>query len=245
MSDSDANGLPKADAVDVVYTIIKAGVAGIPYIGGPAAQILAAVIAPPINRRRDLWFEDLAERLSRIEGKVAGFTLEALGENEAFLTTVLQATQTAARTHQKEKHEALRNAVLNTALGHNPNEDKNLMFLRFIDELMPSHLDVLAILHDPQGEYSRRGVPWFDTSFPWGGRNLIHRALDPEEKYVPFYDQVVRDLYTRGLIDIESVGITFHAGEIGKRRTTHMGEEFLVYITAPPEDTAESRGSSS
>ena len=49
------------------------------------------------------------------------------------MSVVLQATQAALRTHQAEKLEALRNAVLNVAAGKGPSDDMQMVFLSFID----------------------------------------------------------------------------------------------------------------
>ena len=51
-----------------------------------------------------------------------GTDLDSLKRNEKFIDTVLQATQIALRSHQEEKRTALRNAVMNTAIGAAPND---------------------------------------------------------------------------------------------------------------------------
>ena len=48
------------------------------------------------------------------------------------------ATQIAIRNHQRKKLEALRNAVLNSALVNASEEDIQLMFLNFIEYLTTS-----------------------------------------------------------------------------------------------------------
>ena len=50
--------------------------------------------------------------LQNLEEKVKGLTIDTLQDNDAFITTVMRATQSAIRNHQKEKLEALRNATL-------------------------------------------------------------------------------------------------------------------------------------
>jgi hypothetical protein len=85
-----------------------------------------------------MWFESLAERLKAIEGK-----LESLADNPAFVTTVLQATQIALRTHQEEKLEALRNAVVNSTTDQGLEPDLRAVFLNFVDAFTPTHLRIL------------------------------------------------------------------------------------------------------
>jgi hypothetical protein len=55
---------------------------------------------------------------------VNDLTPERLATNEAFVTVTMQASQGAIRNHQQAKLEALRNAVLNSALPNPPQEDE-------------------------------------------------------------------------------------------------------------------------
>jgi hypothetical protein len=83
-----------------------------------------------------------AERLKIIEGK-----LESLAANPTFVTTVLQATQIALRTHQEEKLEALRNAVANSG-GNQLQDDTRAVFLNLVDTFTPTHLRILKYFKD-------------------------------------------------------------------------------------------------
>jgi len=74
--------------------------------------------------------------------------LESLGENAAFVTTALQATQIALRTHQEEKLEALRNAVVNSASDRSLDDDTRSIFLTFVDAFTPTHLRILKYFQD-------------------------------------------------------------------------------------------------
>jgi hypothetical protein len=58
----------------------------------------------------------------------------------------MHATQAAIRNHQKEKLEALRNAVLNSAEKNALDEDIKLMFVSLIDTFTPWHLRILSSL---------------------------------------------------------------------------------------------------
>lgn len=75
----------------------------------------------------------IAERLYELEKKVNGFRIESLKENQVFLTTVMHATTAALRNHQKEKLEALQNAVLNSAMNIDVDENLQLLFWDLVD----------------------------------------------------------------------------------------------------------------
>jgi hypothetical protein len=134
-------------------SLAKAGLSAIPVVGGPAAEIFSTVIAPPLTRRRDEWVESIARSLKDLEGKVAGFKIENLRDNKIFITTVMHATQAAIMNHQVEKLNALRNAVLNSALGINIDENTQHMSLEYIDGLTALHLKVLSFLDEPRAGF--------------------------------------------------------------------------------------------
>lgn len=132
---------------DLAYTIVKAGISAVPIVGGPATELFSAIITPPLSRRRDAWIESIAEGLERLVQKVDGFRIEDLAENKSFITIVMHASQIAIRNHQGEKLEALRNAILNSALVNPIEDDLQLIFLKFIDDLTPWHFRILEFLN--------------------------------------------------------------------------------------------------
>ena len=93
----------------------------IPTIGGPALELFNTIIAPPFERRRNEWLESLANRLDALE-KEKRLKIEQLSGNEEFISVVMHATTVAIRNHKQEKIDALRNAVLNSALGQSPGD---------------------------------------------------------------------------------------------------------------------------
>ena len=113
--------VPEATLEDRLHTLAKAGIASIPVAGAAASELFTIILAPPLEKRRVEWMNDVAERLKELE-EHGELNLEDLQDNETFITTVMQASQAAIRNHQSEKREALRNAVLNAALPQAPEE---------------------------------------------------------------------------------------------------------------------------
>src|SRR5258708_825176 len=111
---------------------------------------MSMVLVPAIARRRDTWLKDLADGLEQLEKRVDSFKIKKLQNNEAFVSAVLDASRAAISTHKEDKREALRNAVLNIALGRGPHEDEAEMFLRCIEEFTPWHIRILACLDDSE-----------------------------------------------------------------------------------------------
>jgi len=135
--------VPEKSAGDVAHTLARAAISAIPVIGGPSAELLSFVIAPPLEGRRQEWMKSVAGRLDGVEAKV-----ERLAEDPSFVTTMVQATQIATRTHQEEKLVALRNAIVNAAVGTAPEDDMRSFFLSLVDVFTPTHLQVLRFFKD-------------------------------------------------------------------------------------------------
>ena len=151
--------LPTLGLADATHAAVKGVVAMVPVIGSAGAEFLALVITPPASARRDAWLEDLQRRLQELEKRVANFRIEELGGNEPFVSAILQALPAAVKTHDPSKRDALRNAVLHVALGHEPKADRHTVFLALIDRFSALHLHVLQFLADPPAHFRRRGLP--------------------------------------------------------------------------------------
>jgi hypothetical protein len=226
--------VPKPTKADAVHTIVKAGLGAIPYVGSAAAETFAAIIVPPLTRRRDEWIKSIADGLNELQAKVDGFKIENLANNETFITTVMYASQVAIRNHQKEKLGALRNAVINSALGINIDEDNQQMFLEYVDSLTPSHLKVLSFLDDPRNYGQRNGVR-FGNYMGGAVSTILEEAIPELRDKRAFYDQLFTDLSNRGLTSTDRNSMHAMMTESGMfdRRTTDTGRVFLKFITSP------------
>jgi hypothetical protein len=138
---------PEPTGGDVAHLIAKAALSAVPIAGGPAAELFAALVIPPLERRRQEWMNEVAEALRRLADE-RRINLEALQNNEAFTSLLVQATVVATRNHHTQKRDALRNSVLNAALPSDLDTDIQLAFVRFVDELSPSHIRLLLLIRD-------------------------------------------------------------------------------------------------
>jgi hypothetical protein len=197
--------------------LIKGGLSALPLVGGALAEEMGLLLITPLARRRDEWWADVARRMLYLEGKVQDFKFENLGGNEQFVSAMIQATQSAARTHRKEKLEALRNAVLNIALGRKSAEDLQHIFLSLVDRFTPVHLELLRFFQHP---------------------NAHDRDRFRSERHVS--DQAIMDLLSRGLIqDTRAFAAPGRDSEkalvINAWRISVLGKQFIDLVTNPPE----------
>jgi len=221
--------LPSQTNAELAQAIVRAGLSVVP-AGGAIAELLA-FLQPTFGRRRDVWLQELADGFEDLKDRLDAAEFEALRHNELFVTVVFNATQAAMRTHQPEKLEALRAAVVNSALPMAPDEHTQLMFIRFVDELTALHLRVLSYYRDPAGWFARHDIARPDMSM--GPRSAIMEAALPDLRgQSEVYGQVMRELSARGLVH-DTTGMV-SAQALYDPQTTSTGNRFLDFITAPP-----------
>jgi hypothetical protein len=224
---------PKQTKGDIGHALAKGVLSGIPYIGGPAAEIFNLVIAPPITKRRDEWMESIAEGLKALEEKVEGFKIEELSKNDTFVTTVMHASQAAIRNHQKEKLEALRAAVLNAASPNAPDEDLQLMFLNWVDELTPLHLRILIFFNSPETwvQTHKVHIPDWAEASPMHVFNTVFPDLKDQQL---FLEVLLNDLDLKELIDQSKLNNNMQKmAYLRVTHTTYLGKQFIKFITSP------------
>jgi hypothetical protein len=158
-------------------------------------------------------------------------TPERLSQDPAFTTAFLHASQIALRTHQREKLQALRNAVLNVAAGTAPDENLQLVFLHYLDMLTPLHLTLLDCVADPR-EWSARQLPagpgWNQT--PGIIFEAVYRGQLPAEN---FHVQLLRTCIRGAWWAEAKSGAFLSPPAEALPRITDLGRRFLAFITSP------------
>lgn len=213
---------PKQSKGDVAHALTKAGLSAIPVVGSPAAELFQYVIQPPLEKRRGEWMAQVGEKLQELEAN--GLKLEDLQKNEEFVSAVMHASQIALRTHQAAKLDALRNAILNVAKGQAPDEALQNVFLNLVDSFTELHLRILKVFQSPSPP----------PSVSMGGLSLVLEHNIPELRgNREIYDQLWKDLYSRGLVNTDGLHVTMTGHGLGQKRTTGIGDAFLKFIKEP------------
>ena len=153
---TESKDVPAATSGDSFHGLVRAGLATIPVLGAAATELLNLIIAPqldPLDRRRAEWMNDVAGRLEQLE-EDRTLDLNQLQDDDAFITIVMWASQAAIKTHEAEKREALRNAVLDATRPHAPDASLQHHFVTLLDTLTVWHLRVLNLLgNNEEREY--------------------------------------------------------------------------------------------
>lgn len=125
----------------------------------------------------------------------------------------------------------IQDSVAKTAARIDIDNDMRLMFLEYVQRLTPSHLRVLEFLDNPH-EYGERHSVTFGSYMAGGVSTILEEAIPELKGRRGFYDQLVRDLHARGLINIDQNGIHVMMNDSGMfaSRTTEEGKKFLTFI---------------
>jgi hypothetical protein len=230
MSEEAKYAVPTQTKADLIHSTLRAAVGFLPG-GSVALEYLNNLISPPLERRKERWMHDIAEGLMRAE-ETGAATAERL-QDEGFITTLVQATQVAVRNHEKEKLDALRNAVLNTVRPAPPDDSVRQMFVAWVESFTVWHLRILAFLNDPvnqmamAGKRYERGI----VSSVLESLGVAHPELSHRRE---FSELLIEELMARGLLD--KFGLhTMMSGDGWKYpRTTTLGKQFLKFISDTP-----------
>jgi hypothetical protein len=231
--------LPQPTAQDHTHLAVKAVLSALPIVGGPAAELFAAIIAPPLARRRDAWLQSLANGLAGLQGRFAGFKPNSLADNEAFVSATMQASRAALQTHHTVKLEALRNALLNIAIGRAPDEDQQAIFLGYIETLSTWHIRILKFFESPL-RFARECGARTDYSIAGAPAQPLEEVFPELRGRREFYEQIVRDLHARGLMSADEHMLhTMMTGSgVFAKRTTEVADRFLAFVASPVEGAA-------
>ncbi len=203
MSESGKYEPPEATAEDCGHMVARSALGAIPFGGQAAIELFQTVVQPPLQKRQREWMEEVAKGLQELEEQQKCI-VEELKDNDSFIDTVLQASTAAMRSSQREKREALRNAVLNSALPNPPDDSHQQIFIGFVNSFSPLHLRLLVFLDDPSTWYRQheKTPPRRPPDTLW---QLVVDAfpdLEPEEVLC---ERITKDLHESGLLIASSL----------------------------------------
>jgi hypothetical protein len=159
-------------------------------------------------------------------------TEKDLQENEVFFTSLVHASTMAIKNHQVEKLDALRNAVINSALPGAPDEIIQTLFLNFIDSCTLWHLALLRLYQGPVN-WARERKHEFPKVVLGGLSNIIESAYPGMRGRQEVFRIVWQDLFRYGFFTADwSSGTASFSGLVAKM-TTKLGDDFIAYITRP------------
>jgi hypothetical protein len=203
----------------------------VPIAGGTLAVLFSALAGRKLQKRRDAWLRELAEVVQRLSDH--GLDPEALADNDLFVDAVVTTSRMIEHTHQEEKVQALRNAVLNSVAPDAPDADTQAIFLDLLDRFTPSHLRILTYLDDPPGWFKSHGLQP-PQGIMAGSRLLGVKAGLPEmAERDDFVNLLVSELGRAGFLKVSTLSGMVSGSAIMDALTSEFGKQFLRYVTVP------------
>lgn len=218
----------KTTTKDALYAAAKAGFGSIPVIGSAASELFGLLVTPPLESRRARWMNDVSERLNRL-GQSGKIDLTKLATNDQFIDSVLQATTYALKTSDERKIEALKNAIVNTALEDAPEKTISHIFLSLIDAFTGLHIKVLHLFDNPD-EWFRQKNMRLPNYMSASLMTVIAVAYPDLEGQRELLDLVWDDLKRAGLHNSGSLNAMMTGSGLMVQRTTTLGRQFLQFI---------------
>lgn len=217
---------PEKSKSDNVHSFANGIISAIPVAGGSLSVLFETVFSTPLDERKKIWFQSLADAIDELTNKVENITPESLSKNKIFISVSMQATQIALRNHQKEKLTALKNAIVNSVIETSTDENKLLMFTRIIDDLTPLHIKVLIFLNNPQiieQELQSRTSKNIQMHYP-------NNISIWDEYYSELRSS--RDLILQIVKELDAKGFIHPITLLGSGKcTTAFGKEFINFIS--------------
>jgi hypothetical protein len=217
---------PQPDDADVLRSAVEKGIEQIPAVGPILTFVTSRFWAPVHARRLELFWKEFADDF---EKHCAECTVENLVNDEAFISASIQIARMVVATHHDEKREYLRNALLNVALGREPDDTKQQIFLNAIEAFSPAHVKALVLLRPSSG----RKIDWNQHAIPLNVRNYASALgiIVPELKgQVSLISAIFAELRGRGFAIIDSPE-NLPYPQVGL--ITNLGIEFVDFVMAP------------
>lgn len=205
----------------------------IPYVGSLLAASLSAFFSATQENRTRAWMQEMAEVVQELLDRVDDLEAQDLADNPVFYDAAVAAARIATANSSTEKHQALQNALFNVGVGDGLDADKRAIFLRYVDELTPSHIRFLRFLDNPTGWFDAHGLSWPNNIMAGGLMNVVQIVFPDWARDEPFLDTIAADLIARGLIDNPGLRTMMTASGLTAQRTKLKGREFLAFISGP------------
>jgi hypothetical protein len=222
----------KSTGREIVERAVEAGLGSVPVIGNALTVVFVTALGWRLEERREKWFTELAGAVEELRGQMDGLSLESLTGSDLFTDAVVTATRTVEHTHQAEKIEALRNAVLNSVGPDAPDADTQAIILNLIDRFTPSHLRLVTLWDDPAAWFESHGLPLPQAGMITSRTVTVEAGLPEMKGRKDFYLLVADELRSAGMLTAGLTG-NVQPPSLMSRLTTDFGRQFVRFISSP------------
>jgi hypothetical protein len=223
----------RSAGLEIAERVAEAALGSVPLVGSALAVTFVTALGWRLEERREKWFTELAEAVEELHQRMDGFDLETLTGDDRFTDAVVSATRTIEHTHQSEKIEALRNAVLNSTFPGAPDADTQAIMMNLVDQFTPSHLRLVTLWDDPPGWFASHGIPQPQAAFITSRTVTVEAGLPEMQGRQDFYLLVANELSSAGMLTVTTLKGNVQPPSLMSRLTTDFGRQFVRFISPP------------
>jgi hypothetical protein len=224
-SDSSKVELPKTAAIEAVVSALQAGAGLIPFVGSPIAAAVGFGGLRIIEKRQTVFFEAVVHGLDDVQLQVTEF-------RESFWTILFHAAEIARRTHEQEKIEALKNAVVHAALPDAPDDVEQHIFVNMVGDFTTLHVRVLNFIVYPQmfgmNVEDYRGLHALNPYNPQAAWDAIDNIVGVGRR--DLVQLCFSEMVSRGLLEYRSRTVALQGAMLPW--PTSLAWRFLHFITS-------------
>ncbi|MEM9670655.1 MAG: hypothetical protein AAF950_17195 [Pseudomonadota bacterium] len=231
---------PPASIHAPVESFGKAAGTLVPVIGSALVELYSHHRNASFLERMNAFYLRLGQAVTDLEN-----WKEELTEREAYKSTLIEAADLSTKTDNEVKLEALKNAVINSALMTSLDEYKRTIFMDLIRRYSPFHLKLLYIFDVPdeviQSDYVKRYALELDGSHPLeldGTRPFDVPMADLCRETFGFREADVARVSNQ-LLDMDHLISGDGTIQVRPRKSslTDFGKEFVDFVIRPKENT--------
>ncbi len=217
---------------DHLKTALVALTSALGPIGGPLAVLLQDYIPGTMAEKQKEAMRLVGEDLKRLEKRLDDSKLRS----EAFHITLVKTLRMMSLERHPDKLEAFRGIVANEALKPSDGSEAEF-FLGVTENLTGEHIRLLKILANP--EAFANSLPDLKKRLDGISMGGIGALLEPAFPKLTrgHLESMLDDIYRKSLGSLkrDSYGITMSRSGIMAKTTTKIGDDYLQFISLPPE----------
>ncbi|TAN40854.1 MAG: hypothetical protein EPN22_16730 [Nitrospirae bacterium] len=219
IDDSQINPVTEATG-DKIHRVMRGALSAIPSFGGTAVELFNTLISPPLEKRKQEWMIEVTNALNILLER-HDINIESLLDNQEFTTILIQASTSAIKNHQKEKLDALLNAVINSTLPEPLPFSMRTIFIDMIDRISEWHLRLLFFFE------SHNGPGYLEPTVENALEKWIEGWFIDLKGHEIIYKYILQDLVAMGLIPEQphKHGQSLVFGDV-----TELGRQFVHFV---------------
>jgi len=226
---------PSKTTADHFLSLVRGAISAVPIFGGASAELFAAVVGGPYQRRMDDWMKEVSRTLAQVADSDPKRFRDIFNDDE-FLDLLVSATRAAVSTHREEKRRWLASAVERSANGEPIEFDTKLAFVRFVEEMTPSHVALLLLLVRDVERVA--GLKSFSDLHSWSGLRCSQEQFklfcnDLANRVLARFSEALDDF--PGMASMSAI-VTEDSGEGIMVAASDLGREFLHFIGETKKD---------